>query len=81
MLQECRLFKQCQNLHAEHCDAEVQAVYAVSEPTCQALCCRGAGCLNGIGTYLLGTVLQRCRLFKRCRDLPARHCVAGVQAD
>ena len=21
-----------------------------------------------------------CRLFKRCRNLPARHCVAGVQA-
>ena len=37
-------------------------------------------CLNGVGTYLPGTVLQGCRLFKRCQNLPAGHCVAGVQA-
>ena len=36
----------------------------VLEPTCLALCCRGAGCLSGVGTYLPGTVLQGCRLFK-----------------
>ena len=30
----------------------------VSEPTCQALCSRVAGCLGGVGTYLLGTLLQ-----------------------
>ena len=23
----------------------------MSEPTCWALCCRGAGCLSGVGTY------------------------------
>ena len=25
-------------------------------------------------------MLQGCRLFKSCHNLPARHCVAGVQA-
>ena len=52
----------------------------VSEPTCQALCCKGAGCLSCVRTYLPGTVLQGCRLFKRCWNLPAWHCVAGLQA-
>ena len=50
-----------------------------SEPTCWALCCRGAGCLRGVGTYVLGTVLQGCRLFKGSRNLRVGHCVAGVQ--
>ena len=45
------------------------------EPTCWALCCRGAGCLRGVGTYVLGTVLQGCRLFKRCWNLPGGHCM------
>ena len=49
----------------------------VSEPTCQLLCCRGACCLSGVRTYLLGTVLQGCRLVKQCQNLPASHCVAG----
>ena len=44
------------------------------------LCYSGAGWLSGVGTYLPGTVLQWCRLFKRCRNLPAGHCVTGVQA-
>ena len=65
---------------ARHCVAGLQAVSAVSEPTCQALCCRGAGCLRCVGTYQPGTVLHGCRLFKPCRNLPARPCVAGVQA-
>ena len=33
----------------------------VSEPTCRALCYRGAGCISGVGTYLPGhcvTVVQ-----------------------
>ena len=38
------------------------------------------GCLSGVVTYLRGTVLQGCRLFKRCHNLPEGHCVAGVQA-
>ena len=67
------------NLPARHCVAGVQAVLVVSEPTCQVLCYRGAGCLSCVGTYLLGTVLQGCRLFKGCLKLPAGHCVAGVQ--
>ena len=58
----------------------VQAVLAVSEHTCRALCCRRAGCLSSVGTYLPGTVLQGCSLFKQCRNLPARHCVTGVHA-
>ena len=50
----------------------------VSEPTCWALCTRVAGCLSGVQTYLLGTVLQGCRLFKWCLNLPAVHCCRGV---
>ena len=78
--------------------AGVQAVYGVSEPTSHALCCRCAGCLSSVGTflpgtvlqvagclngyrtYLSGTVLQGCRLLKWYRNLPPRHCGAGVQA-
>ena len=80
VLQGCRLFKRCWNLPARHCVAVLQAVKVVSEPTCQALCYSGKGCFSNVGTYLLGTVLQWCRLFKHCQNLPARHCVTGVQA-
>ena len=65
------MFKQCQNLLAGHCVAVLQAVSMVSKPTCQALCCRGAGCLSSVGSNLPGTVLQRCRLLKSCWNLPA----------
>ena len=80
MLQWCRLFKRCLILPAGHCVTVVQTVEAVSEPSCWALCYSGAGCLSGGGTYLPGTVLQWCSLFKRCRNLPARHCVTVVKA-
>ena len=80
VLQWCRLFKQCRNLPAGHCVTVVKAVLAMSEPTCQELCCRGADCLSSVGTYLPGTVLQWCRLFKQCQYLPAGHCVTVVQA-
>ena len=70
VLQGCRLFKQCQNLPAGHCVTEVQAVLAMSESTCRALCNSGADCLSSVRTYLPGTVLQVCRLFKRCLNLP-----------
>ena len=97
VLQWCRLFKRCQNLSAGHCVTVVQTVKALSEPTYQALCCRGAYCLSNVRTYLpgpvllgcrlfkrvrtylLGTVLQWCRLFRQCWNLPAGHCVTGVQ--
>ena len=55
---ERRLFKLCRNLPARHCVAGMQAVLAISEPTCRAPCYRGAGCISGVGTYLPGTVLQ-----------------------
>ena len=77
-MQGCRLFKRCPNLPGGHCVAGVQSVKAVYEPTCWALCCRGAGCLSGVRTYLAGTVLLGCSLLKRCTNLPAGHCVAGV---
>ena len=77
---ERRLFKLCQNLPARHCVAGVQADLAMSEPTCRALCCRTADCLSSVRTYLPGTVLQWCKLFKRCLNLPAGHCVTVVQA-
>ena len=79
MLQGCRLFKQCRSLPAGHCVAEVQNDSAISEPTCWALCCSGADCISGVGTYLPGTVLQWCRLFKGCQKLPAELCVTVVQ--
>ena len=55
---ERRLFKLCRNLPAHHCVAGVQAVLAISEPTCLVPCYRGAGCISGVRTYLPGTVLQ-----------------------
>ena len=63
-----------------HCVAGVLAVLAMAEPTCRALCDSGADCLSGVGTYLPGTVLQWGRLFKRCRNLSAVHCVTVVKA-
>ena len=80
MLQLCRLFKLCQNLPTGHCFTVVQAVLAVLEPTCRALCYSGEGCLSGVRTYLLGTLLQCCRLFKRCQNLHAGNCVTVVKA-
>ena len=76
-MQVCRLFKWCWNLSAGHCVAGVQAVYAMLEPIRLALCCRGEGCLSSVGTYQPCIVLQRCRLFLRCQNLLAGHCVAG----
>ena len=55
----------------------VKAVLAMSEPICQALCYRGAGCLSNVRVYLPGTVLLGCRLFKRCQNLPAGQCYSG----
>ena len=80
MLQGFRRFNQGLYLPPGHCWAGVQAVKVVSEPTCQALCCRGAGCSSSVKTHLPGTVLQGSSLFKWCRNLFAGHCVAGVQA-
>ena len=80
LLQCCRLFKRCQNLPAGHCVTVVKAVLAMSESTCSALCYSGKDCLSCVRTYLLSTVLQGCRLFKRCQNLPTRHCVTVVQA-
>ena len=67
LLQCCRLFKRCQNQPAGHCVTAVKAVLAVSESTCRALCYSGKDCLSCVRSYLPGTVLQGCRLFKRCQ--------------
>ena len=80
VLQGCRLIQQCWNLPSRHCVAGLQANSAVLEPTFQAHNCRGADCLSSVRTYLPGTVLQGCRLFQWCWNLPSGHCVAGVQA-
>ena len=64
--------------HALCCRGE--AVLAMSEPTRRALCYSGADCLSLVGTYLPGTVLQWGRLFNRCQNLPAVHCVTAVKA-
>ena len=58
----------------------VKAVLAMSESTYRALCNSGTGCLSGVWTYLLGTVLQCFRLLKYCQNLPAGHCVTVVKA-
>ena len=82
VLQGCRPLKRCRNLPAGHSVTVVKAVLAMSESTCLALCYSGADCVSGVGTYLPGTLLQWCRLFKRfiiSQNLPAGHCVAGVQ--
>ena len=76
----CRMFKQCQNLPAGHCVTVVKAVSVMSESTCWALCYSGADCLRGVRAYLQGTVLQWCKLFKRCQSLPAGHCFTVVKA-
>ena len=73
-------FKRCQNLPAGHCVTEVKAVLAMSESTCRTLCYSDAGCLSNVRNYLPGTVMQGCRLFKRCQNLPAGHCVTVVKA-
>ena len=80
VLQGCRLLQHCLNPPTMHCVAGVQAVLAMSEPTRRALCYSGADCLSGVRTYLPGTVLQWARLFKRCQNLPAVHCVTVVKA-
>ena len=80
VIQWSRLLKRCQNLPTGHCVTVVQTVLAMSEPTYPALCYRGAGCISGVRTYLPGTVLQLCRLFLQCQNLPTLHCVTGVQA-
>ena len=74
----CRLLKQCRNLPPMHCGTGDQAVQAVWEPTCRVLCCRGAVCLSDVRTYLWGALLQGCRLFKQCPNLPTGQCVSGV---
>ena len=79
-LQWCRLFKQCPSLPAGHCVTVVKAVLAMSESTCRALCYSGESCFSNVGVYLPGTVLQCCRLFKQCQNLPAGHCVTVVKA-
>ena len=74
-----QLCKRCRNRFA---GTVLQACSCLSDvgTLLPALCCRGAGCLSSVGTYLPGTVLQGCRLFKRCWNLPPRHCGAVVQA-
>ena len=79
VLQWCRLFKRCQNLPTGHCVTVIKTIKAVSEPTYRALCYSGADCFSDVRTYLPGTVLQGCRLYKRCRSLPTGHCVTVVQ--
>ena len=62
------LFFQCQKLPTGHCVTVVQTVNAMSEPTFRALCYSGAACFSNVRTYLPGTVLQWCRLFKQMSE-------------
>ena len=71
-----RMFKRCRNLPAGHC---VAGCLSGVEPTSHELWGRGSGCSNSVRTYLPGTVLQGCRMYKQCLNLPAGHCVAGVK--
>ena len=38
-----------------------------------------AGCLSCVVTYLLGTVMLGCKLFKLCWNLPARTVLQGCK--
>ena len=78
--QRCSLFMWCQNLPPRDCGAEMQSVYAVSEPTSERLWGRDAVCLCGVRTYLRETVGQRCSLFMWCQNLPPRDCGAEMQS-
>ena len=80
VLHWCRLFEWCQNLTAGHCVTVVKAVLVMSESTCRTLCYSEAGCLSNVRNYLPGTVMQGCRLFKWCQNLPPRYCVTVVKA-
>ena len=53
-------------------------VLAMSVPTYRALCYSDADCFSNVRTFLPGTVLQWCRLFKWCQNLPAGHCYSGA---
>ena len=52
----------------------------MSESTCRARCYSGEDCLKGVRTYLSGTVLQGCMLFKLCQNLTVMHCVTVMKA-
>ena len=75
-----RLLKQCGDLPRGHCGAGVHAVLAVLVNSSRALRGRGEGCLSSVGTYLPRTVGQGFRLFKLYRNIPRKHCWAGLQA-
>ena len=75
----CRALCYSCNLPTGHCVTVVQTVLAMSVPTCRALCYSGADCLSGVRTYLPGTVLHWCRLFKQYPNLLAGHCVTVVK--
>ena len=54
---------------------------AVSKPICRALCSRAQGCVSGVPTYLLDTVLQGCSCLRSVATyLPALccSCLSGV---
>ena len=53
---------------------------SVVKSTSGAMLVRVAGCLRVVGTYLPGSVGQRCRLYKRFWNLPPGLSGAGVQA-
>ena len=63
-----------------HFGAGVQVILAVSGTYLPCTVGQVCICFSYVGTYLQGTVGQGCKLFKRCLNLPAGHCVAGVQA-
>ena len=65
--QGCRLFKWCRNLPPP-------ALWGRLLKRCRNLppghCwAKGSGCLTGVGTYLLSTAGQGCRVFKWCQFL------------
>ena len=77
--QGCSLFKWCLNLPSKDCGTGLQPVFTVLEPTSSGLRARGAACLCGVRTYLLGIVGYGCNLFMQYRNLPLGDCMAGVQ--
>ena len=68
--QGCSLFKWCLNLPSKDCGTGLRPVFTVLEPTSSGLRARGAACLCGVRTYLLGIVGYGCNLFMQYRNLP-----------
>ena len=71
-----QLFKWCRNISAATVLQRCSCLSGV-ETYLLALCCRGAA-VKVVSKPICWHCVAGVQLFKRCRNLPARHCAAGV---